>query len=114
MELKEAQQILSGVPQEKVAKLFPLVSTALGSPETVKYKEENTGRYNAIALPEIPADIKSVKDASKSKLYPYRILGQQVIFPRNLKPPVIVEYITETEARKYRAKLIEELRRRSK
>jgi len=75
-----------------------------------KFVLASEGRYNAVALPVVPAEVTDVTDASKAKLE-YRVLGQQVIADRPFVAPVAVEYITGVQVSRWSIAMIEAIRK---
>lgn len=113
MTLQEAQKILSGVHPDKAVKIYEAALEAVGEEQSETYEETNEGVYNAVAVPELISQIVDVFDESADQMT-IRFIGQQVIADRNYDPPVSVEYVTVTEAKRHREQMTIELKRRSK
>ena len=110
MKRKEAMKLLPGLPPDEMERIFAEAQKAAGSPKSKQYQEKSTGVYNAVALPEITARVVSVKDADK-KPPNFEQIGQQVVCSRNLKPPVVVEYVLPQDVVEHDAKIARELER---
>ena len=110
MKREEAMKLLSGLPADEMDRIFAEAQKAASSPKSKRHTEKSTGIYNAVALPEIPAQILAVKDGEKAPLEFVQV-GQQVICSRNLKAPVVVEYVLPRDAVEHDAKIARELER---
>ncbi len=108
----EASLLLSSLSPAEVDKIFEAAMKIAGKPKSKRFTVRNTGRYNAVALPEIPAQILAVKDADAGRSpMACELIGQQVICSRNLKPPVVVEYVSIEDDAEHDAKIAKELER---
>ena len=106
-----ACKLLSSLPPEEAGKLLDLAMKSVGPPKSKRHTEKNTGIYNAVALPEITAQVLSVKDDGK-KAPDFELLGQQqVLCSRTLSPPVMIEYVSRWDAFNHDAKIAKELER---
>lgn len=109
MDILEARKQLSSVPPVDVDKLFEEAQKAAGQPKSKRYTEKSTGVYNAVALPEITAQVISVKDNGK-KAPDFELIGShQILCSRNLSPPVTVEYVSRWDEFNYDEKIATEL-----
>lgn len=103
-----ARKLLSSMAPADADRVLEAATKSIGPPKSKQYTEKSTGIYNAVALPELPAHVLSVKEGGKGSL-DFSLVDQTVWCSRNLKPPVIVEYVSLKDADEHDAKIAKEL-----
>lgn len=95
-----------GIEKEKLDKAIAAALKKVKAPKIDKMKWAGNGPYNALALPVVPYEVVSVKDAGPGGDPVYRVVHQQVIATANMRAPVTIEYISIAEKERWRAEMI--------
>lgn len=92
--IEKVKSNFTNVSEEKFKKVFQ--NLQVKSPKITQQKFDDCGIYNAVAVDHIPAQVVSIVDSGKEKIT-WKIVGQQIVCNRILVPPLMIEYISESE-----------------
>lgn len=96
----------TGIGKEKLDKAIVSALKKVKAPKTDRMKWNGNGPYNALALPVVPFEVVSVKDAGPGGDPVYHVVHQQVIAKANMRAPVTIDYISIAEKERWRAEMI--------
>ena len=99
--MDEIRAMFSGVEdRKKLDSVIAAVAKKIVRKTLLFEEKSESSFYNALPLPVVPHEVVGV--TASGKPVQFELVQQTVVFGQIVKPPVVVEYVTEKDHAKWR------------